>query len=213
MDLASYIDHTLLKADATSEQVKSLCQQAVRYRFASVCVNPCYVGFCGDILDKKGIAVCTVVGFPLGANLPVVKAFEAENVISDGATEIDMVMNIGAFKERRFEYVLDDIKRVKQICGSLILKVIIETVYIDRQEKVDACGICRDAGADFVKTSTGFALSQATVEDVKLLKKTVGDSLKVKAAGGIRNRPTAEAMIKAGADRIGTSSSIAIIKG
>lgn len=213
MDLASYIDHTLLKADATSKQVESLCQQAIQHRFASVCVNPCYVGFCRDILNRQGIAVCTVVGFPLGANLTVVKAFEAENAISDGATEIDMVMNIGAFKEGRFDYVLDDIKKVRRICKSLILKVIIEIAYLDNQEKVDGCLICRDAGADFVKTSTGFALSGATVEDVKLLKKTVGDSLKVKAAGGIKNRAIAEAMIRAGADRLGTSSSIAIIKG
>lgn len=213
MDLASYIDHTLLKAEATSRQIEVLCQQAVQYRFASVCINPSYVQFCRDILGKEDIAVCTVVGFPLGANLMVMKAFEAENAIRDGATEIDMVMNIGAFKDKRFDYVLDDIKKVKQICGNLILKVIIETAYLDNQEKVDACFICRDAGADFVKTSTGFALVGATIEDVKLLKKTIGNSLKIKAAGGIRNRATAEAMIKAGADRLGTSSSVAIIEG
>jgi deoxyribose-phosphate aldolase len=213
MDLASYIDHTMLKAEATSGQVEVLCQQAVQYRFASVCINPSYVQFCRDILSKENIAVCTVVGFPLGANLTVIKAFEAENAIRDGATEIDMVMNIGAFKDKRFEYVLDDIKKVKKICGNIILKVIIETVYLDDQEKVDACFICRDAGADFVKTSTGFAPTGATIEDVKLLKKTIGNSLKIKAAGGIRNRATAEAMIKAGADRLGTSSSVAIIEG
>ena len=213
MNLASYIDHTLLKAEATFGQIETLCKQAIQYRFASVCINPSYVRFCRGILKKEEVAICSVVGFPLGANLTVVKAFEAENAIRDGATEIDMVMNVGAFKDKRFDYVLGDIKKVKQICGNIILKVIIETAYLNDEDKVDACFICRDAGADFVKTSTGFAPAGATIKDIKLFKKTIGDSLKIKAAGGIKNRATAEAMIRAGADRLGTSSSIAIIEG
>ncbi len=212
MELAKYIDHTLLKPFSTGEQVKTLCREAIEYGFASVCVYPPYVAICKNILSEQNIAVCTVVGFPFGANMTSVKAFETELAINEGADEIDVVMNIGAFKEKNFEYVINDIKKVKNICGKHILKVIIETAYLDDGEKVGACSICRDAGADFVKTSTGFAPSGATVADVKLLKKTAGDSLKIKAAGGIKTRAFAEELIAAGADRLGTSSSITIVK-
>jgi len=213
MELAKYIDHTLLKPFSTGEQVKTLCREAIEYGFASVCVYPPYVAICKNILSEQNIAVCTVVGFPFGANMTSVKAYETELAINEGADEIDMVMNIGAFKEKDFDYVINDIKKVKNICSKHILKVIIETAYLDDREKVDACNICRDAGADFVKTSTGFAPSGATVEDVKLLKKTAGDSLKIKAAGGIKTRAFAEELIAAGADRLGTSSSITIVNG
>jgi len=212
MELAKYIDHTLLKPFSTGEQVKTLCREAIEYGFASVCIYPPYVSICKKILSEQNIAICTVVGFPFGANMTSVKAYETELAINEGADEIDMVINIGAFRDKDFDYVINDIKKVKNICGKHILKVIIETAYLDDREKVDACNICRDAGADFVKTSTGFAPSGATVEDVKLLKKTAGDSLKIKAAGGIKTRTFAEELIAAGADRLGTSSSIAIVK-
>jgi len=213
MKLAKYIDHTLLKPFSTTDHVKTLCREAIEYGFASVCVYPPYISICKDMLCNKNMAVCTVVGFPFGANMTSVKAFETELAINDGADEIDMVMNMGAFKDKGFDYVIDDIKKVKNICGKNILKVIIETAYLNDREKIDACNICRDAGADFVKTSTGFAPSGATIADVKLLKGTVGNSLKIKAAGGIKTRIFAEELIAAGADRLGTSSSVAIIKG
>jgi len=213
MNLASYIDHTLLKPTATPAQIEKLCQEAMQYKFASVCVNSYNVKLCAKIFGSQGIAVCSVVGFPLGANTISTKAFETETVITDGATEVDMVMNIGAFKAANYKYVHDDIKILKDICGQYILKVIIETAYLNDDEIIKACQISRDAGADFVKTSTGFASAGANFEHVALMKKTVGDTMKIKAAGGIKTKADALTMIEAGANRLGTSSSIIIVEG
>lgn len=211
MDLAQYIDHTNLKPTAIWADIEKLCREALQYRFASVCVNSSYVKKCNGILEKADVPICSVVGFPLGANNTSTKAYEAETAIADGASEIDMVMNIGSFKDNNYNYVLDDIKRVKQVCGKNILKVIIETCYLDLDEIKKACQICVDSGADFVKTSTGFGSAGATLEHVKLMKETVGTNAKVKAAGGIKTQDDAEAMIAAGVDRLGTSSSLIII--
>ena len=212
--LNSFIDHTLLKADATVEQITKLCQEAREYKFASVCVNSCWVRVCSELLRGSGVAVCTVVGFPLGAMIPEAKAFEAEAAIENGATEIDMVINIGALKSGDYRMVAKDIQVV---CDAVhehgaLLKVIIEACLLTKEEKVIACLLAKNAGADYVKTSTGFSTGGATVEDVALMRKVVGEEMGVKAAGGIRDKETAEAMLDAGADRLGASAGVQICK-
>ena len=210
----SFIDHTLLKPDATVEQITKLCMEAREYKFASVCVNSCWVRLCSELLRGSEVAVCTVVGFPLGAMIPEAKAYEALAAIENGATEIDMVINIGALKSKDYRMVAKDIQVV---CDAVhehgaLLKVIIETCLLTKEEKVIACLIAKNAGADYVKTSTGFSTGGATVEDVTLMRSIVGDEMGVKAAGGIRDRATAEAMLDAGADRLGASAGVEICK-
>lgn len=214
MTLNKYIDHTLLKPEATHEDIRKVCAEAASYGTASVCVNPLYAKFVTEQLQGTGIKTCCVVGFPLGATLPEVKAFEATAAIKNGATEIDMVIAIGAAREGDWEYVQSDIAAVVEACkGKAILKVIIETCLLTDEQKEKACLCAKNAGADFVKTSTGFSTAGATVEDIALMRKTVGPDMGVKAAGGIRSKEAAEAMISAGATRIGASSSKKIIEG
>ncbi len=214
MNIASMIDHTLLKPDATGEMIDKLCAEAKKYEFAAVCVNPYYVSRAKELLKDTNIKVATVIGFPLGANTKEVKAFETEDAIKNGADEVDMVINIGALKSEEYDVVIDDIKSVvKAANGKAIVKVIIETCLLTKEEKIIACKLAKEAGADYVKTSTGFSIGGATVEDVKLMKEIVGDSLKIKASGGIRDYETAKAMIDAGASRIGASASIKIVEG
>ncbi|NLY66745.1 MAG: deoxyribose-phosphate aldolase [Tissierellia bacterium] len=214
MDINSKIDHTLLKPEATSDMIENLCREALEFGFAAVCVNPYYVTRAKNLLKGSNIKVATVVGFPLGANTKEVKAFEARKAVEDGADEIDMVINIGALKNRDYEYVMEDIKAVVDaVEGKAIVKVIIETCLLTKEEKIKACELSKEAGADFVKTSTGFSTGGATIEDIILMKKTIGDSMQIKASGGIRDFETAKAMIEAGASRIGASSSVKIVKG
>jgi deoxyribose-phosphate aldolase len=212
-EIASLIDHTLLKANATKEEIVKLCEEAKEYGFASVCVNPVYVNLCKQLLKGTNVKVCTVVGFPLGATTSNVKAFEAKEAVANGADEIDMVINIGALKSGNYQLVLDDIKAVREATRGKILKVIIETAYLTKEEKIKACELAKQAGADFVKASTGFAPAGATVEDIALMKSVVGLKIGVKASGGIRTLEDALKMVKAGATRIGTSASVAIVKG
>lgn len=206
-----YIDHTLLKQNATKEQIITLCQEAKTYDFASVCVNPTWVSTCAEQLAGSDVKVCTVIGFPLGATTSAVKAFETKNAIDNGATEIDMVINIGALKDKHLSLVTEDIRAVKAAAGKLVVKVIIETCLLTNEEKVLACEAALNAGADFVKTSTGFSTAGATVEDVRLMKSVVGSRALVKAAGGVRTYEDLVAMIDAGADRIGTSAGVALL--
>lgn len=213
MNIASYIDHTVLAADAVKSKVEQICLEAKEHHFASVCINSCWVPMAAEILKDTGVNVCTVVGFPLGAMSTKAKAYEAKVAVEEGATEVDMVINIGALKSGMYKEVEDDIRACKEACGDKVLKVIIETCLLTESEKVMACELSEKAGADFVKTSTGFSKAGATVEDVALMRRTVSDKVKVKAAGGIRNYETAKAMIDAGADRLGCSAGIAIIKG
>lgn len=213
MEINRYIDHTLLAADATKDRIIKLCNEAKEYKFASVCVNSCWVRLCADLLKGSGVEVCTVVGFPLGAMVTKAKAYEAECAVLDGADEVDMVINIGDLKDGDYKAVEDDIRAVKKACGDKLLKVIIECCLLTDEEKVKACELSEAAGADYVKTSTGFSKGGATAEDVALMRKTVGERLGVKAAGGIRDRATAEKMIEAGASRLGCSAGIAIVKG
>ncbi len=212
-NIASYIDHTALAADATTEKIRQLCAEAREYHFASVCVNSCHVPLCAELLKGTNVNVCTVVGFPLGAMSTAAKAYEAELAVKEGASEVDMVINVGALKDGNYGFVEKDIAQVKKACGDKHLKVIIECCLLTDEEKVKACELSKSAGADFVKTSTGFSKWGAKVEDVALMRRTVGDALGVKAAGGIRDRETAEAMIKAGANRLGCSAGIQIVKG
>ncbi len=212
-EIAKYIDHTLLSADGSAERVKQLCKEALDYNFASVCINSCYVSLCAELLKGSFVKVCSVVGFPLGAMVCEAKAFEAKVAVEQGADEIDMVINIGFLKDKRDKEVEEEIRRVREACADKTLKVIIEAALLTQEEKIRACEIAVRAKADFVKTSTGFSTSGATVEDVELMRKTVGSEVGVKAAGGIRSYEQAVAMIKAGANRIGASSSIAIVKG
>lgn len=211
--IAGMIDHTLLKPNATQEEIGRLCEEARKFCFASVCVNPAYVPLSARLLKGSGVRVCTVIGFPLGSTTPTVKAIEARDAIANGAEEIDMVINVGALKSGNNALVLDDIKAVREATRGKILKVIIETAYLTREEKIQACRLSKEAGADFVKTSTGFGPGGATAEDVALMRETVGQSMGVKASGGIRDTATAEAMIKAGATRIGASASVGIVTG
>lgn len=214
-DIASYIDHTLLKPDATLADVDALCAEAIEHRFASVCVNSVWVKRCAEILQGSGVLVCTVVGFPLGASLTEVKAYEARRAIEDGACEVDMVLNVGALKSRQDDFVHADVASLAATCHGLgsRLKVILETCLLSNEEVVRASAICKAAGADFVKTSTGFSSGGATVEHVALMRDTVGPVLGVKASGGVRDVEGAQAMIEAGATRIGASASVAIVEG
>ncbi len=212
-DMAAYIDHTLLKADARGEDIDALCGEAKEYRFCSVCVNTTWVGRCAANLRGTGVNVCCVVGFPLGAMVSAAKAFEAQTAVAEGATEVDMVINIGALKDRDLALVEGDIRGVKKACGKALLKVIIETALLTTEEIVLASEIVKKAGADFVKTSTGFSTHGATVEHVALMRKTVGPDMGVKAAGGVRTFEDAVAMIKAGATRLGTSGGVKIVQG
>ncbi|OGR95217.1 MAG: deoxyribose-phosphate aldolase [Elusimicrobia bacterium GWF2_62_30] len=207
------IDHTLLKANATQEEIGKLCEEARKYRFASVCVNPGYVALSSRLLRGSNVMVCTVIGFPLGSTTPTVKAIEARDAIANGADEIDMVLNIGALKSGNDQLVLDDIKAVRDATRGKTLKVILETSYLTKDEKIRACKMSKQAQADFVKTSTGFGSGGATPEDIALMRETVGPEMGVKASGGIKNAEVAAAMIKAGATRLGTSASIAIVSG
>ena len=213
MKLNKYIDHTLLKADATKEQITKLCNEAKEHDFASVCVNTCYVPLCKELLKDSDVKVCCVVGFPLGAMDTASKAFEAKTAVSNGAGEVDMVINIGALKDKDYDYVTKDIEAVVNAAKPSIVKVIIETCLLTDEEKVEACKCAMKANAEFVKTSTGFSTSGATVEDVALMRKTVGTVCKVKAAGGIRSYEDAIKMIDAGADRLGCSAGIKIVEG
>ncbi len=212
--IAKMIDHTILKAEATEKEVIKLCKEAVEYNFASVCVNPAMVSVAANVLEGTDVDVCTVIGFPLGANTTEVKAFETADAIAKGATEVDMVINVGKLKERNLEYVKNDIKAVVDAAkGKALTKVIIETCLLTDEEKVIACELSKEAGADFVKTSTGFSTGGATDSDIKLMRETVGPDMGVKASGGVRSREDAELMIENGATRIGASASIAICEG
>lgn len=212
-ELAAMIDHTLLKADATKEQVIRLCQEAKEHGFASVCVNPYWVKEAASYLAGSDVAVCTVVGFPLGATTPETKAFETKNAVQNGASEIDMVINIGALKSGDVKAVKEDIRAVVEAADGALVKVILETGLLTEEEIVAACEQAKAAGAHFVKTSTGFGKGGATVEAVRLMRQTVGSDLGVKASGGVRDKETAWQMIQAGANRIGASASVAIVSG
>lgn len=206
-------DHTILKPDASKEAVEKICKEALQYDFASVCVNQYRTKMVADMLAGSNVKVCTVVGFPLGAVSTEVKVYETKAAIADGATEIDMVINVGAMKDGDYDYVENDIRKVKEACGDITLKVIIETCLLTDEEKEKACQLSMKANADFVKTSTGFSTGGATKEDVALMRKTVGNMCRVKASGGIRDTKTAKEMVDAGADRLGTSATINIITG
>src|SRR5579859_4156797 len=212
--LASMIDHTLLRPDATADQIAQLCYEARKYGFAAVCINPTHVELAAQLLRGSSVAVCTVVGFPLGATPPEVKAYEAQVALGNGATEIDMVINIGALKARDFEIVARDIRAVVRVCQAhtppALVKVIIEAALLTDEEKIAASLLAKESGADYVKTSTGFASGGATVADVQLMRRTVGPRMGVKAAGGVRTRDEAEAMVRAGATRIGASAGVKI---
>jgi deoxyribose-phosphate aldolase len=210
-DLAALIDHTILKPDATAAQVQRMCAEAMLHHFHSVCVNPIFAGLVAGELAGSGVATCSVVAFPFGATTMVAKAEEARQAVADGAGEIDMVIAIGPLKAGEHDYVRRDIAQVKRACGASLLKVIIETGLLSDEEKVLACRLAQEAGADFVKTSTGYGGGGATVEDVALMRRTVGPTIGVKASGGVRGFAEARAMVEAGATRIGTSSGVAIV--
>jgi deoxyribose-phosphate aldolase len=211
-EILLHIDHTLLKATATWEEIEKLCDEAINFKTASVCVPPSYVKYIHDVY-KNDINICTVIGFPLGYSVSAAKVLETELAIRSGASEIDMVINISDIKNGYFDRVLDEICLVKSACRDKILKVIIETCYLSEDEKVQLCGIVTEAGADFIKTSTGFGSAGAVLEDIALFKKHIGDSVKIKAAGGIKTRDDLVAFISAGAQRIGTSSAVTLLAG
>lgn len=212
MELSKYIDHTLLKAEARKDQIEQLCQEAAQYNFMSVCVNPTWVAYASELLQDSDVRVCTVVGFPLGATTSEVKAFEAQNAVENGADEVDMVINIGWVKSGKFEKVQQDIEAVVQACPEdVVVKVIIETCLLTPEEIREVSLIVKKAGADFVKTSTGFSTGGATVEDVALIRETVGPDFDIKASGGVSNKEQTLAMIEAGATRIGASKGIQIV--
>ncbi|USG63874.1 deoxyribose-phosphate aldolase [Brevibacillus ruminantium] len=213
MNLNKYIDHTLLKPETTVAMIEKLCAEAKEHDFASVCVNPYWVKRSAELLAGTDVKVCTVIGFPLGANTTAVKVAETRDAILNGATEIDMVLNVGALKSGDLETVKQDVAAVKEAAGEILLKVILETGLLTDEEKEAACKLCVEAGADYVKTSTGFGPGGATVEDIALMRKAVGADIGVKASGGVRDRAAALAMIEAGATRIGASSGIAIVSG
>ncbi|WP_367159213.1 deoxyribose-phosphate aldolase [Kozakia baliensis] len=212
VNYASYIDHTLLAPDARQEQIARVCEEARRFGFYSVCVNSCHVPFVAEHLTGSDVKVCAVVGFPLGAMLPKAKAYEAACAVAAGAEEIDMVINIGWLKDGALDAVKDDIAQVLAACGKAPLKVILETALLTDEEKTIICEICRDLNVAFVKTSTGFAKGGATIEDVRLMRRIVGEKIGVKASGGVRDQQAAEAMIAAGANRLGTSSGVHIVQ-
>lgn len=213
MKLNKLIDHTLLKPEATKAQIEKLCGEANEYDFKSVCVNPYYVKYAKELLKESDVLVCTVIGFPLGQNTTAIKVAETKDAIQNGADEIDMVLNIGALKSKDEDYVLNEIKEIRNACKGKTLKVIIEACLLTDEEKITACKLSKEAGADFVKTSTGFSTHGATVEDVKLMRETVGEDMGVKASGGIRDRETALKMVEAGATRLGVSAGVEIVKG
>lgn len=212
--LNKYFDHTLLKPEASSAQIEKLCNEALKYDFYSVCVNSCYVGQCADLLLGSDVKVAAVVGFPLGACTTATKVFETEEACKDGAREIDMVLNVGMFKDGKYDYIREDISEVVQAASAYgaIVKVILETCLLTKDEIKEACLLAKESGAHFVKTSTGFGSGGALAEDVKLMKSVVGDSMEVKASGGIRDYDTVMSMIEAGADRIGASASVAVME-
>jgi len=211
MNLNSYIDHTILKPSATEKDIIDLCEEAKEYNFYSVCVNSCFVPLAKQLVENSSVKICSVVGFPLGAMSTEAKVFEAKKAVEDGADEIDMVMNIGLLKSKNYFRVLKDISDVKAAIGKVPLKVILEISELSKNEIILSCEICLDAKADFIKTSTGFSKSGATLTAVKIMRKTVKNKAKIKASGGIRDYETALKFIDAGADRIGTSSGIAIV--
>ncbi|RXF27001.1 deoxyribose-phosphate aldolase [Enterococcus faecalis] len=214
MELNHMIDHTILKPEATEAAVQKIIDEAKEYNFFSVCINPCWVAFASEQLADTDVAVCTVIGFPLGANTPEVKAYEAADAIKNGANEVDMVINIGALKSQQYDYVRQDIQGVVDAAkGKALVKVIIETALLTDEEKVKACELAKEAGADFVKTSTGFSTGGAKVADIRLMRETVGPDMGVKASGGVHNAEEALAMIEAGATRIGASTGVAIVSG
>jgi len=212
MGLNKYIDHTILKATASNADVQKLCAEAIEHKFYSVCVNGCYVADAKHLLQGTDVKIAAVVGFPLGAMTTAAKVFEAKEAVENGASEIDMVINVAKLKDGEFKYVENEIRQIKEAIGDNVLKVIIETCYLTDEEKVKACELSLAAKADFVKTSTGFGTDGATYEDVKLMKSVVGDNAKVKASGGVRDKETAQKYIDLGAERLGTSSGIDIVK-
>lgn len=212
-NIASMIDHTILKPEARKSDIEKLCKEAKEYKFKAVCVNPFYVSLCKELLKGTDVKIATVIGFPLGANTKEVKAFEAKDAISNGADEVDMVINIGALKDGDLETVKEDIDEVVRVSkASVKVKVIIETALLNKEEKIKACELVMHSGADFVKTSTGFSSGGATLEDVELMKSIVKDNIQIKASGGIRDLQTAKDMIEKGASRLGTSSGVKIVK-
>ena len=216
--LSKYVDHTILKAFATRKDIETLCEAAKKYDFASVCVNPMYVSLARDLLQGTTVEICTVIGFPLGANTTAVKAFETEQAYNDGCQEFDMVIAVGALKEGRYDYVRNDIEAVVRAAKGRCVKVIIETAYLTDEEKVMACKLCTEAGATYVKTCTGFsnatdAPNAATVHDIELMRANIAPEMKVKASSGIKTFADADALIKAGAERLGTSSGAVILVG
>lgn len=212
MNYNKMIDHTVLKADTPLETVKRICDEAMEYGFASVCINPCHVAYCADYLKDSDVNVCTVIGFPLGANTSAVKAFETKDAIANGADEIDMVMNIGALKDKNYDLVRDDVKAVVEAANGTLVKVILETCLLTEDEIKKACELCAEAKADYVKTSTGFSTRGATIEDVRIMKEAVHGKAKVKAAGGVRTPEDMVKIVAAGADRIGTSAGCSLVK-
>ena len=211
--LAGMIEHTILKANASEAEVRKVCEEALEYGFASVCINPANISLASEMLKGSKVKVCTVIGFPLGANTSAVKAFETDDAIKNGAQEVDMVINIGKLKDKDYEYVKNDIKAVVDAAkGRALSKVIIETCLLTDEEKVKACELAKEAGADYVKTSTGFSTGGATPEDIKLMRETVGPEMGVKASGGVRTYEDAMAVVENGATRIGASASIAIVE-
>ena len=212
MNYNKMIDHTVLKADTPLETVKRICDEAIEYGFASVCINPCHVAYCADYLKDSDVNVCTVIGFPLGANTSAVKAFETKDAIANGADEIDMVMNIGALKDKNYDLVRDDVKAVVEAANGTLVKVILETCLLTEDEIKKACELCVEAKADYVKTSTGFSTRGATIEDVQIMKAAVQGKAKVKAAGGVRTHEDMVKIVEAGADRIGTSAGCSLVE-
>ena len=209
----SNIDHTNLKAFSTKYNIIELCNEAIEYNFASVCVNPCYVSLASEILSGSSVAVCTVIGFPLGANTTETKVFEAKNAVENGADEIDMVINIGALKNKDYKYIKDEIESIRDAIEGKILKVIIETCYLDNDEIIKMTKICNETFVNFIKTSTGFGTEGATIENVKLMKNHASETLEIKASGGIKTYEDAVSFLEAGATRLGTSSGVLLMKG
>lgn len=212
MEYNKLIDNTLLKADATEEQIKSLCKESKEWNFMSVCVNPYYIPFCKKELSGSDVKVCTVIGFPLGQMTTEAKVFETKDALEKGADEIDMVINVAALKDKKYDYVKNEIAEIKKACGDHVLKVILECCLLNDEEKVKACLLAKEAKADFVKTSTGFSIHGATAHDVELMRKTVGPEMGVKAAGGVRSHEELLEMVNVGATRIGTSSGVKLMK-
>ncbi len=213
MNINKYIDHTLLKADAKKEDIKKLCEEAIQYDFKSVCVNPGFVKYAKELLEGSNVLVCTVIGFPLGANTSETKGFETHDACNNGVDEIDMVINISALKDQDYDYVLNDIKEVVKKASGKTVKVIVETCYLTKQEKEKICEIVLESGADFIKTSTGFGSSGATPEDISLFNKIIQGKIGIKASGGVRNYEDAMTMINKGATRLGTSGGVSIVQG